>query len=891
MKLLELVEAADFDGVLRALPDLPPEERDTACGDRLLAARTTAEQDSTWAIGWGIEKKQTWLAATLGCGIAPGTAADLLIPFRAVPDGGRWLPAVADLHPVAWRTELVERLRDGAHNHDDHWFPVVEHIVDTTGMPMPTCDAFLTAWLAKHISLPNTYFPAPDEDVLAGLRADERTASLLPLALERPGVDVRAWLRRFVRFAAEGLVDRGVLLRRIMADLVRDAQAENRFLARVNVGQFELLALTAEERVALADDLAAIVDAQLTRLFDDGTRTETEPALTYLRALLPTPADNAPRTREHLALLDRSLPVATHAQEVLIGLDGAGLLAPEDFSESCRRVLPRPEKKLVRAQLTWLDRVAKREPERVDQVVRDAALTFHNHEPVLQERALALVGRHLRKAGDAVLPELRTAAGALGASLAPRAAELLGSEDTTEPYVEVLPPVPEPQPVPGPLGTPLDVAEEVAAVIADNWDVVPFERALDGLVRHAARDRAALAAALEPVVRRDPRSIGGTQSDVYDVARFVRGDEPREWAVQSRDHWAYRYNFGDDNQAKAMLAARLVEAMRIVESGAQPFLLAVPTLSTGALDAGVLVERVAECERLDVIPAEVDFGQALLRVTPTADEQVLRAAEELRSDAGRRLARWLRDGGLPHQDSTPPWWADFDVAKDETSYRERWCDAAHPGVEPEPPLPPVAADLVGPKARAGEGPPAPFWVAQLPHHRDELAARGYLEGLGYGVRRWPRLLPHLAESGGPAGFAVHCAVARSMATTFEQDRTATVDALLVLAAREQLDAGLLGKQLAVLLRGLGMANRVHETLRAAAETGAHRTTWTILGAALPGLLTSTPVRGAGPLLALATECAARCGATGELPAVTELAARKGSSQLLKNARALRDVLS
>ncbi|MFD0852121.1 hypothetical protein ACFQ07_07810, partial [Actinomadura adrarensis] len=52
-----------------------------------------------------------------------------------------------------------------------------------------------------------------------------------------------------------------------------------------------------------------------------------------------------------------------------------------------------------------------------------------------------------------------------------------------------------------------------------------------------------------------------------------------------------------------MLKARLIEAIDVIESGTQPFLLAVSTLATGALDAGTLVERVAELEGLGIAPA------------------------------------------------------------------------------------------------------------------------------------------------------------------------------------------------------------------------------------------------------------------------------------------------
>ncbi|MFD8717585.1 hypothetical protein ACFV2H_06020 [Streptomyces sp. NPDC059629] len=149
----------------------------------------------------------------------------------------------------------------------------------------------------------------------------------------------------------------------------------------------------------------------------------------------------------------------------------------------------------------------------------------------MQERALDVVARRLGAAGGSVRPELRTAAARMGPGLAPRAAELLGSapDQFSEPYTDMLPPVPEPRPVPDPIETVFEVAEELAAVVANDQDVGTFERVLGGLVRHAHLDRGALAQALKPIMRRQPRSdIDCIQSDVYDVAAALRGDEPRE---------------------------------------------------------------------------------------------------------------------------------------------------------------------------------------------------------------------------------------------------------------------------------------------------------------------------------------------------------------------------
>jgi hypothetical protein len=677
------------------------------------------------------------------------------------------------------------------------------------------------------------------------------------------------------RLSAGKAIDRGALIQRIFAHLISAPYP------REGADVLTALALTPAEHAEVADDRVRLVEALLGGLLQEDGREEIADSLAFLRALAPTVTENARFAREYIALLDRPSTVAGHAQQVLLGLDEARLLEAETFTEMSERVLLRPEKKLVRAQLAGLDRAARRDPARAARLAVDAATAFQHPDPALQERALDVIARHLRAAEDSVLPALRTAAEWLSPVFSGRAAELFGTpQDTAERSVEVLPAAPKSRPMPGPAVTAAEVAQEVAAIVAGDQDVAAFERALDGLVRHARGDRAALAGALKPVMRRKPaEETDCRQADLYDVARAVRGEEPRDAAFHVN-----RYRPRDFSLAGAMLAARMSEAIDVIESGTQPFLLAVPTHATGALDAGALLERLSKLEELGIAPAPVDLAQALLRVTPTDDARTLRAAGELCSEAGQRLARWLRGGGLPHQDSEPENW----YRSESPGYR----GPARPGAVLDPWFPPVAAALIGPYHRGGMlmDPPVPFWVAQLPHHRDEVMARDYTMGCCRNGRRRTRVLPFAAEADGPAGYAVHIAVALGMANRPHGD-DATVDALLVLAARGQLDTGLLGRQLEMLLRsGLIETNRVAACLRAAAETGAHATVWAIVETALPGLLRDTTFKSVAVFLSLAAECVSRCGAKGDIAEVVAVAERNGSSQAVRNARLLRDAL-
>ncbi|MGW0831597.1 hypothetical protein [Streptomyces prunicolor] len=897
MRLLELAETGDVAAVVGELGKLTPEQR-AACAKDTAALRE-AIQETRYQRPQ--EEVAARYAADLGCQVTPEAAADWLARHKSAIQPAPWTVDVLDLHPVAWRAELLARFDGREAGMSVGWLRTLEHLVRATGGPAPTSEPFLFYWLpdraGDHGEWPgHLRGGTPGATLAERLRADDFTPRLLPLIAAHPARFVTNrtyWLGLLTSLAADGLIDRQGLVRNLFADMAADPPHPHHGWQIV-----QALTLTPPEHALVADERAALVERLLARLLQDGTRMETAPPLAFLRALAPAPAENASVVRDHVALLDGSLPVAAYAQEVLAEVDEAGLLEPDVLSEVCQRVLLRPEKKLVRAQLSWLDREMRRDPTRAARVLADAAMTFDHRDASLQERALNVVARHLRKAGDAVLPDLRAAAGRLGPGLAERAAELLGASPETavvEHVADVLPVLAGPRPVPGPIESAVEVAQEVAAVVANDWEVVPFERALDGLVRHAHRDRSALAEALAPVVRRNPRErYDCTQSDLYDVARAVRGDEPRENAVHRRGDSRYARV---PSLAGAMLMARLTEAMDVIESGTQPFLLAVPTLSTGALDAAELVERIGELEELGITPAPVDLAQALLRVAPASDtpaapdasdasdEEVLCAAGKLRSEAGQRLARWLREGGLPRQSSHREGWRE----QKPVSSWEMWCTPLRAGVVVDPPLPPAAAALFGPypkrKTSLGE-PAAPFWVAQLPHHREEMMARDYMESPQAGRGR-TGILPLVAESGGPAEYAVHLALAIDM----RMDPDAAVDALLVLAARGQLDGALLGEQIEVLIRAQWVeSNRAHDALRLAADTGAYATVWSVLSAALPGLLRETPVRGAGAFLSLGVTCASHCGAKGEIPEVVAVAERTGSSQLVKNARLLRDML-
>jgi Family of unknown function (DUF6493) len=812
---------------------------------------------------------------------------------------------------VPWLPELTRRLasRLPSDRWNDPQWPLVAELVTSTGLQgieVPTSDGFVLGW---------AWSPRPDGRLADTLAADPFFDALAPQLLEVDGIGrlfalsastwqrpEASWPLALAALAASGRLERDRLLGRCLG-----------------------------------------------RLLGGGTAEELRGFLLLHEALDPTLDEMAARIGDYARLLaDGPSRVALAAQRVLRRLDDAGRLEPDRLLEVSRAVLFRPERQLVRGQLSWLDGVARHQPQRAGLVLAAVAVAFTQDSAELQARAVSLVLRHGRHADAAARTELLGAAASLPADLGQRVASALGSQlPVHRPAPPSAVPAPAARELPPPIGSPAELAEELAALLEGHPTVEPvaLERLLAALVSFARHDRAALADGLELVLARY-RVHSWLPTDPTASVTFVDEYQQLTWAVLA----------AVASPARLRLLRRLMKAVRGASEGrwhgaslvapgprlallyrlheiaaglgqrsSPPLLVATPSAGSGLLDPGELVVRLEQAATAGWEPWERDLQQALLRLPRAPDSAAVARARRLPTPAGQRLFAWLRGGGMADPQVTrvvrtrrgpPRWSADGTrLVADEVvgvfATVAPTGDSAQPGAFPAslpdarrlPPWrPPSQAALLCelPRPERWErwllGGWERCWPALLPSHRDVVAAQllpWLADPFGRG-RGGGQVLPTLAETDGPVGPGLTLALAYGLGARDPVDRAAAVDTLLVLAGRHQLEGPALGVEIAALASlGRLQVGRVVPALRDAVRAGAPTEVWSITAAAIPGLVPPAvprPPRGVPDLLALAAEVAGTVGGCQPIPELTAISGR-GAGRLRSESRRLERLLA
>ncbi|HEV8650112.1 MAG TPA: hypothetical protein VG276_12060 [Actinomycetes bacterium] len=250
-----------------------------------------------------------------------------------------------------------------------------------------------------------------------------------------------------------------------------------------------------------------LLDRCLGRLLRGGHPTELRGFLLLHQALSPDLDEVAGRARDYARLLvDAHSTVAVPAQRALRRLDDAGRLDLGMLLAASRAVLFRPEKKLVGAQLSWLDAAARRQRDRAGEVLCAVAVAFGQEAPDLQARALSLTLRHARHADQAARAELLRAAAGLPADLRERAATALGGQLPDPPaaapravdgpasasWPALLPATPRELPPPAGHVDPAELVARLEQAAAEGWQ--PWEYDLQQALLRLPREPDAAAA-------------------------------------------------------------------------------------------------------------------------------------------------------------------------------------------------------------------------------------------------------------------------------------------------------------------------------------------------------------------------------------------------------------
>jgi hypothetical protein len=669
-----------------------------------------------------------------------------------------------------------------------------------------------------------------------------------------------------------------------------------------------------------------VLDGCLRRLLRGGRTGAMQDQVAFWTLLQPADEEIVQRVSSCISLL--SSQNGTVARTFLAALKAAsdhGLLDIELAVEAASIAVTRPEKNVVKTTLSWLDRLAAKNPGRAGELVGTIGAAFGAQAADLQERAVKLVGKHGRALGEDERGRLVAEAQVyLAADLVATLAGLLevsqGSSTGDDSgsasdggvgggagYPEVASYVP--RPLLPPIGSPAELAEVVASLAhADPVEAMVFERVLEAIVAFERADSAALREAMRPVVGRwepgfswgsqqtalTPRNalfvVAAAAAGLYEDARRSphRASVQRLWlrARASNRGWYHRRR----TTPADFLILRAAEVQAALGLPELPPLVAVPTSPSGFIAPETLAARLRECEALGREPLDADFHQALLRLPGDCGDVDVSG---LTSTAGARFAAWVAGEriALPEADIPGPKVRelDRDSSHAETARRAARGHTAAPGT-----LLDLAPGVWWEPERCWDGSDwMACWPAILPS-RPDLAAMAMIGGVDWGTApASPESAVVLAEQDG-AQNATHRVIAARLVSDDVQLRASGVDAALVLAARGLLDPRALGTALAAEMTAAPAGlRRAVSALRDLANGGAAQAVWEattlLLPAVLPPAVPKT-LSGTADLLVLATELAGALGMRTAIAEVAALAQKKGGSAVVGAARRLEAVL-
>lgn len=731
----------------------------------------------------------------------------------------------------SWLDRFVATMADGMRI--DAWsdqhqpYRLVEHIRAAIDADPPNTPAFVASWVL------HDWYRSRDHDPTHRLRADPRFAALVPTTFEAD--ELAGTLRNHVAPLLSALSVEGV-------------------------------------------DRAAVLDAALARLQRGGRPGPTNDFAEVYTQLTPTLEEAEARTRDYLALLPGSTSkVAGMAHGELIRLHDAGRLPGDILVEASNAVFQRTEKKLLRAQLQVLKTYAEAHPTDRDLVIEATAAALHHAASDIQRQAVKLI-RALSAdpppVGEQATNAVRLAATSLPPDLLPDLAPIIGDPTPAPVNSMDLPRLPTPAPHPvEPITSPDELIEELLVIVrSENQGhrvrAVAVERVLEAIPRLRRSDPEALQRVAAPVLaRQEFRWIRVKQ--YHSANTSLRRGLLAELAAALGDPLPV---FAEDPYDRTAAPQRVVAARAFAAADAltrePPIqLVSLPTWSTGVIDQVDLHQRLERAATEGWEPDRLDLEQALLRLDlTTADAQSFTG---LGTAAGDKVAAWIADPPRPPNVTL----ASVREYQDTANYPER---ATRPvpqismalvaDSEPSPHTGPLwrMMSTWQPNGRgfwAHWDPEATFecWPLVMPYHRDVVAAHLLPEmsrARASTCQGDVALMP-LALADGHIGDALIAAYPYGLGAKQASTQAAAVDALLVIAARDQLSGDPFGRVLAtMMIRKDITAKRLVSPLRDLAQAGATQQAWSIVQSLVEHLLAAgQQVIGLADILATATDIA------------------------------------
>ncbi|MEO3872144.1 DUF6493 family protein [Nonomuraea sp. B12E4] len=849
--LLKLARAGDTVGTVRLVTEFD------AAGRKAVAARLSDHVTEQGRAGrwwdWPGQCAPLMVAGVACLGGPAAVAAWLFRPeLRWAADGDLGcLPELLRRRPAGWRADLARRVAARVRLPELRHWALAAELVRETGIEPPDDAAFMAGWL--------------------------RALSPAPAAGDRL---FTAYRRRV--FEIDGLAT---------ADLWRVVES--------------VVRLVADGRL----ERAAVIDGLVRRLLRDGPGAPVPFAVLHDRLDLDLD-EAARRAADYAALLPAGpVAVADLALAQLRRLEESGRLAEELFAEAVAALAFRPEKKLLRAVVSWAGDAVLRDAGRVPAVLRAMSSIFTQDTLALREQAVRLAVKLAPQADQAAREVVREAAAGLPAELREQIAPAYGGGIAEQAALTAAALTAGHAPsLPGPIASPEELAREIAAF---DWppDPYTYERLLAGLADWSHRapwaSREALRAWWQPF---EPADYGHFGSEIDEglvaVVRraFLAFASPGDSRALTAESASKRRRPRAPGALDRIYLERARELATAFEQGTgYPVLLATPTRGTGHVDPGVLLDRLELLEAGGAAALPADLAQALLRLPRVVGAVHVRRAGRLTSEAGRACAAWMRGGGLadPRVTVSVHGRAHLRAELDLPSAGLASAGLLSAGPPPAglPSAAPLLADL--PVAirelfelQTGHSYTLGWWPLVLPSHRELVAAHlsCYLPASMAGADRQTAVLASVVHGDGPLGAGMAHALACGMGHENAADRGAATDALLTLAARGEVPVVALAEAVTRLVRADFLKlNRVVAVLDDATQAGAQEVVWEVVVRVLPGLLPAEgerPRAGVADLLAAGARAARIAGVRAEVPEVAAVAARTGSSRLVQEARRL-----